>query len=179
MAPEVRVLSLRQPWASLVAMREKTIETRSWRTAWRGPLVIHASGTKPDAEAMRDPRILAALDRCGLSNLPLPHGVLLCATRVLTCFPICQGATFAGGAQLTPALIEDETGRRFEIAEREEALGLYQPGRWAWMLAPAQPFSPISASGMQGLWRPGPAAMGALMRAGLRWPDDARGEAWR
>ena len=39
----MKALSLRQPWASLIADERKTIETRTWRTRYRGPLAIHAS----------------------------------------------------------------------------------------------------------------------------------------
>jgi hypothetical protein len=38
----VKVLTLHQPWASLIAVGVKTIETRSWSTQYRGPLAIHA-----------------------------------------------------------------------------------------------------------------------------------------
>lgn len=39
----MKALSLRQPWASLIADGHKTIETRTWRTRYRGSLAIHAS----------------------------------------------------------------------------------------------------------------------------------------
>ena len=39
---EVRALTIRQPWASLIALGVKTIETRSWSTKYRGPLLVHA-----------------------------------------------------------------------------------------------------------------------------------------
>jgi hypothetical protein len=39
----VKVLSIRQPWASLIAYGFKDIENRTWRTNYRGPLAIHAS----------------------------------------------------------------------------------------------------------------------------------------
>ena len=39
----MKTLSLIQPWASLIALGEKRIETRSWGTRYRGPLAIHAS----------------------------------------------------------------------------------------------------------------------------------------
>src|SRR4029079_15712213 len=42
----MKVLSLLQPWATLVVMGVKQIETRSWSTAHRGPLLIHASKGK-------------------------------------------------------------------------------------------------------------------------------------
>lgn len=41
----MKALSLWQPWASLVAIGAKTIETRSWSTSYRGPLAIHAAKT--------------------------------------------------------------------------------------------------------------------------------------
>jgi hypothetical protein len=41
-------LSIRQPWASLIAFSEKTVEVRSWSTTYRGPLLIHASGRDVD-----------------------------------------------------------------------------------------------------------------------------------
>ena len=40
----MRTLSIRQPWASLIAFSEKTIEVRSWSTSFRGRMLIHASG---------------------------------------------------------------------------------------------------------------------------------------
>lgn len=39
----IKAISLHQPWASLVAMGIKGVETRSWTTRYRGPLAIHAS----------------------------------------------------------------------------------------------------------------------------------------
>ena len=38
----MRVLSIRQPWASLIASGRKTIELRSWATKYRGPVLILA-----------------------------------------------------------------------------------------------------------------------------------------
>ena len=39
----MKALTLTQPWATLVAIGAKRIETRSWRTSYRGPLAIHAA----------------------------------------------------------------------------------------------------------------------------------------
>jgi hypothetical protein len=36
-------LSLKQPWATLLAYGHKTIEVRRWPTARRGPVLIHAA----------------------------------------------------------------------------------------------------------------------------------------
>ena len=39
----MKALTIRQPWASLIAQGDKTIEVRSWPTKYRGPLLITAS----------------------------------------------------------------------------------------------------------------------------------------
>jgi len=43
----VLTLTIRQPWAWAIARGHKPIENRSWGTAYRGPLAIHAAA-KPD-----------------------------------------------------------------------------------------------------------------------------------
>jgi hypothetical protein len=52
----VKALSVRQPWASLIAAGLKTIELRAWRTRYRGPLVVVASTTPACAAARGYPR---------------------------------------------------------------------------------------------------------------------------
>src|SRR3972149_11820218 len=42
-----KAISLKQPWANLVASGKKTIETRKWTTHYRGDLVI-CSSKKPN-----------------------------------------------------------------------------------------------------------------------------------
>ncbi len=39
----MKVLSIIEPWATLIASKQKYIETRSWKTSYRGELYIHAS----------------------------------------------------------------------------------------------------------------------------------------
>jgi hypothetical protein len=41
----LKCLSLKQPYAELVAAERKTIETRTWNTNFRGKFLIHASKT--------------------------------------------------------------------------------------------------------------------------------------
>ena len=40
---DFKAISLKQPWANLVASGKKTIETRKWTTLYRGDLVICSS----------------------------------------------------------------------------------------------------------------------------------------
>jgi len=42
-----KVLSVRQPWASMIVRGLKRFEIRSWNTAYRGQLIIHASSAAP------------------------------------------------------------------------------------------------------------------------------------
>jgi hypothetical protein len=45
----MKAISLLQPWATLMVIGAKKVETRSWNTKYRGPLLIHASkGFPPD-----------------------------------------------------------------------------------------------------------------------------------
>jgi predicted transcriptional regulator len=57
----MKALSLKQPWAELILLGKKTIETRTWNTTFRGRFLIHAS-LNVDKGAM---------ERFGFSTLPL------------------------------------------------------------------------------------------------------------
>jgi hypothetical protein len=39
----MKAISVRQPWAALIALGVKDIENRAWRTSHRGPILVHAS----------------------------------------------------------------------------------------------------------------------------------------
>src|SRR5437879_1749653 len=83
----MRVLSIRQPWASLLVLGVKRWETRSWHTSHRGPLAIHAARkispttrTLCDQEPMR-----TLLERAGLILDQLPRGVVLGTAYLVDC----------------------------------------------------------------------------------------------
>lgn len=44
----MRVLSIRQPWASLIVKGFKDVENRSWSTSIRGEIGVHASSAKSE-----------------------------------------------------------------------------------------------------------------------------------
>jgi hypothetical protein len=61
-------LSLKQPWAALLAHGRKTIEVRSWRTRQRGRVLIHAArlpDPRPEAWAWVPPELLPATQLTG------------------------------------------------------------------------------------------------------------------
>jgi hypothetical protein len=46
----VKALSIRQPWAWLIAHGHKDVENRTWKTEFRGPFLIHAGATMTRAD---------------------------------------------------------------------------------------------------------------------------------
>lgn len=67
----MKVLSIRQPWAWAVVSGHKTIENRTWRTAHRGPLLIHAGSQ------------MSAQDLSRLQSIALAHGFAMPEPSVL------------------------------------------------------------------------------------------------
>jgi hypothetical protein len=66
----IKALTIKQPWAELVALGLKDIENRGWRSRYRGVVCIHASKTFDHAclEWIRDrfadnSRVMAVLER--------------------------------------------------------------------------------------------------------------------
>lgn len=72
----MKALSVRQPWASLIASGAKTVELRTWTTRHRGPLVI-VSSSRP----RQNPQ---ALVECPALQ---PLGALVCIVDLVDCRP--------------------------------------------------------------------------------------------
>lgn len=88
----MKALSLAQPFASLVARGEKTIETRRWPTSHRGPLLICA--------ALRPWPAPPGYDGPPVDSLP--RGVALCFVRVVDCRPMTRADEAAACCALYP-----------------------------------------------------------------------------
>lgn len=71
-----RVLSVRQPFASLIASGRKTVELRSWATQYRGPVLIISGSSTWRGEHGYE---------IG------PRGVSLCAVDLVDCRPCAPG----------------------------------------------------------------------------------------
>lgn len=69
----MKVLSIRQPWASMIATGHKTIETRKWKTDYRGDLLI-CSSKKHDGDTD--------------SFHPFLYGRALCIVKLTDCVPM-------------------------------------------------------------------------------------------
>lgn len=75
--PGSRVLTLKQPWATLVMDGHKPIENRGWKVNYRGDLWIHA-GVGVDQEGLED-----ALSGPLVAGRELPRGVVLGRVRLV------------------------------------------------------------------------------------------------
>ncbi len=155
----MKAITLTQPWASLVAIRAKRIETRSWKTNYRGPLAIHA--------AKGYPRWCQELETKGpfAEHLPageLPRGVVICTVRLVAVCPILHYEhsyalpTLQPMASLMTSLSEEAPVPEWVTIppdEPERSFGDYTPGRFAWLLADVKPLpDPAPARGGLGLW---------------------------
>jgi len=74
----IKALSVKQPWASFIAVGDKTIETRTWSTKYCGDLLI-VSSEKPDA-----------MSEAVAKHYKLPLGMALCIARLVDCRPMTQ-----------------------------------------------------------------------------------------
>ncbi len=145
-------LSLTQPWACLIAVGAKKIETRSWSTKHRGWTAIHASKAFPNwAKCCCDePPFDEALDRMGIENLgDFPLGAVIAVGNLHKCDRIIRrldGQTFLY-TQGQP------------ITGDELAFGDFTPGRFGWVFTSVHPLPrPIPARGALGLWQWSPPA---------------------
>lgn len=141
-------LSLWQPWASLVAWREKAIETRPWGTSYRGPIAIHATQLFPrDAiELCHQEPFRFALKAAGVVQpADLPRGAIVAVARLVDILA-------TGGADPRAT---DPWPRRWvqDLSGQERAFGDFSCHRYGWFLEDVRALpEPILCRGAQGLW---------------------------
>lgn len=156
----MKAITLTQPWATLVSIGAKRIETRSWGTSYRGPLAIHAAKGFPlwareftlepvcyNAVKARYSAREIAQHAKGLRAYPL--GCVLATCRLVDCI---QMRELHYGPDGEPAgILGKYTGMLNGCDERE--FGDYAYGRYAWILADVQSLPvPVPAKGALSLW---------------------------
>lgn len=144
----MKCVTLTQPWASLVAIGAKTIETRSWPTPYRGPLAIHAARSMP-----RLARTIAERHRelLGVDPDELPRGDIIA---------VCELLDVISTEDVMPLPEIDFGWRRsthtigvVHAGQRQLMLGDFSPRRFAWLLADVKRLKrPVPARGRLGLW---------------------------
>lgn len=169
----MKALTLTQPWASLVELGEKWIETRSWRTGHRGPIAIHAGKRKAHDVRLGDwrwQRDTSYLWRPRANRAEIPEsyevstGAVVAIAFLVDVVPIVEiydardGRQVVAGARDLGALtlweewppeVEDTTTR--DVSD-QLPFGDFTPGRHAWILKNIRPIDPVPASGALHLW---------------------------
>ena len=144
----MKALTLTQPWATLVAIGAKRIETRSWATQYRGPLAIHAAKTFPEyaRTACIGGAIQRALDAAGFDENNLPRGVIVATARLLH-------VDFLVSSDFDTARRDCRQFLDFHVNSDEEQFGDFSRGRYAWLLKDVVRIEPpVPARGSLGLW---------------------------
>ena len=133
------VITLTQPWATLIALGKKRIETRTWRMHRRGRIGIHAAkAMTPEAMAcLERPEFRAALGDLACAE-KLPRGAVVATVELVEILPTKAYAC-----------------RKLLQAEYADDLpfGDFRSGRYAWFLRDVRPFAtPVPVRGAQGIW---------------------------
>jgi len=74
----VKVITIKQPWATLIAKGYKEYEFRTWKTKYRGDILIHA-GKGVDKKAM---------SRFEKYNLDYPIGKIIAKAKLTDCVEV-------------------------------------------------------------------------------------------
>lgn len=140
----MKALTIIQPWATLLAAGKKRMETRSWKTNYRGEILLHAGGM----------RFNYFSDVChGRKDLKSYfEGVGIGSDADLQTLPF---KAIVGKAVLVNCVQIDALTAEFIRKQHPEeyAFGDFTPGRYAWIMEHAVLFKkPVPASGKQGLW---------------------------
>ena len=127
----MKVLSLTEPYATLIKLGKKRIETRSWKTNYRGTLYIHSSSTKIPAEFRNNVELMSLVDTNELN-----YGNIICSCELVDC------------VKMTDEFIE-----KIKQNKEEYISGVYETGRYAWILEDIKVLAkPIKAKGRLGIW---------------------------
>lgn len=145
---DLRALTVLQPFASLIAEGEKTIELRCWPTKYRGLLAI-CSGAKELANT-RLTSFGWAVFTPGPAGDELRLGRALSLVRLVDCRPAKWGP---GSDDFDAACVSVEGYRKWIFEKQGSVRPVY-----AWVLERVCPLD-LPVRGKQGLWKPGDALL--------------------
>lgn len=119
-----KVITLWQPWATLLAYGLKKNETRPKPTKYVGTYLIHAAKrfTYEQQEVCYEPYFLEALTEIGINSLKdLPLGYIVGAYDQVRCLNIYEKYGYSNQ-------FHTDT-----LSQKERAFGDYSQGRWVWI----------------------------------------------
>lgn len=118
-----KVLTIKEPYVTPIALGKKHYETRSWKTNYRGEIYIHTAKTK----------------------MPFPVDTLYYK-------PVFPLGHIVMKVKLTDCIYMDQEFID-SVDIREKSLGFYEVGRYAWKLEDVEVLeTPIKANGKLGIW---------------------------
>lgn len=127
----MRMLTLKEPFATLISLKIKTIETRSWKTKYRGEMYIHVGLKRPNyVYKSNDFKKIA--DKYQYNNF----GYVICKCKLVDCI------------EMTEKYIEDVKKNNYI----NYICGEYKVGRFAWILEDIEIIDKFPAKGRLGIW---------------------------
>lgn len=127
----MKVVSIIEPWASLIKEKVKYIETRSWKTNYRGKIYIHASLKKVPKKDERINNLITLL-----KDKAFKYGHIIAEATLVDCI-----------------YMDEEFISKIKNNNQEYICGEYSIGRYAWVLEDIKELSkPIPAKGSLGIW---------------------------
>lgn len=129
----MKTLTIKQPWASLAIKGHKKIETRSFRTKYRGDLLIHSSSKFNNEDIELGRSFNFQFNTCLGWVDELPTGSII------------------GRVKLVDVLAVSELWD--SLTKKERSFGDYTAGRYGWIFEACEEFpKPIKAKGKLGIW---------------------------
>lgn len=128
----MKVLSLQEPWASLLKEKIKQIETRSFKTNYRGELYIHASLKKLTKNNLEEYKKQISF----LKDKNFNYGYIIAKCKLVDCI-----------------YMTEEYINKIKQNEKEYISGLYEVGRYAWILEDIEALEKkVKVKGQLGIW---------------------------
>ena len=128
----MKVLTIQEPYATFIMKGIKTIETRSWKTKYKGEIYIHAGKSKKFLKKISNNQVLKLLE-----NIDLNYGNIICKAKLVDCI------------YMTEEFIDNIKNKN----NYEYILGEYEVGRYAWILKNVKVLNkPIPTKGKLNLW---------------------------
>ncbi|NJO60323.1 MAG: ASCH domain-containing protein [Richelia sp. RM2_1_2] len=130
----VKAVSLWQPWASLIELGLKHYETRSWKTLYRGKLLICSTAKSTKTQYQQYLKICNEVQLPDWNEINFPYGYTIAICNLVDCI------------EMTPEFIAQQS-------QTEILCGDWQVGRYAWKLEKIQLITePFTVKGKQGLF---------------------------
>lgn len=151
----MKALTIRQPYAQLVALGLKPWESRTWATSYRGPLVIHAAAGWSLSQREDAARFFAHFSgRTGVGEEEREE--LLLALGLAPVGAAVAVVDLVGCEEVTPVFL----GR---LSESDRMTGWWDRARFAWRFEnPRQVEPAVPMRGKLNLWEVGEEHAAAL-----------------